>query len=208
MSHIFRRNPNVSGLIAHLGLAEWWEGELNANERDTILVRYQPLGGDSASLIEGEVLSTSQSPLHLLWGLATWFKKPEDWVLGQKIFNAGTRLLPSSSPLDAHFFHQARIEFFYRLRDQQPVSLQLAEQACRDQIAIAPVAAKVLAAQQDGQLPSHKGYWQLAVLLEKQGRLQEAIQTCEAAHAGGWSGDWQSRVEKLSKKLHKKQAHA
>lgn len=203
MLSMFRRKSSVGGLIAHLGLTEWWMAELTAEERATILSRYQPLGGGSVSLIEGAVLSTSQSPLHLLWGLATWFKKQEDWVLAQKIFDAGTERLHSSSPLDAHFFHQTRIEFFYRLRDHYPSSLALAERACQDQIAIASAAAKELAPQQNGQLPSHKGFSQLAVLLEKQGRLQEAIEVCNTAQAGGWSGDWQSRVEKLSKKLRK-----
>ena len=201
MFSFLRRKPRIGGLIAHLGLTDWWENSLTAEERATVLARYRPLGDNSQSLIVGDILHTSQSPLHLLWGLASWFKKPEDWAISIKVFEQGKRLIPSSSVIDQHFFHQARIEFFYRMRDHHTNALAFAEAACADQIAIAPQAARELAKQQDGELPSHHGFWQLAVLLEKQGRLVEAVDVCRAAQAGGWPGDWIARADKLNKKV-------
>lgn len=203
MFKFLRRQSRTGGLIAHLGLVDWWETELNAEERSTILTRYQPMGSDGTSIIVGEVAYSSQSPLHFLWGLAGWFKRPEDLQIAQKIFAKGSTLLTKSSALDVHFFHQARIEFFYRLRELHPEAKALAEQACRDQIAVAPMAALAFRTQHEEELPSHKGFWQLAVLLEKEGRISEAIELCKQAQAGGWPGDWESRSEKLAKKLNK-----
>lgn len=203
MFKFLRREPRRGGLIAHLGLADWWEKELAPEERDAILSRYQLMGSGSPSLTSGEVLTTSQSPLHFLWGLATWFKQPDDFLIAQKIFAKGSSLVAHSPVLDVHFFHQGRVEFFYRLRDLHPQAKAMAEQACRDQISIAQQAAAAFSAQHDGNLPTHKGFWQLAVLLEKDGRLMEAAEVCETARVSGWPGDWESRREKLLKKLAK-----
>lgn len=203
MFKLIRREPRTGGLIAHLGLTEWWEKDLSPEERSAILSRYQPVGSEDMSLIAGEVLYSSQSPLHFLLGLASWFNKLDDLPLVQKIFAKGSSILENSPVLDVHFFHQARIEFFYRYRDMHPQARDMAEQACRDQIAIAPKAAAAFRAQNDGGLPSHKGFWQLAVLLEKAERLKEATEICRTAQAGGWPGDWDARSEKLIKKLSK-----
>lgn len=203
MFEFLHRETRKGGLISHLGLDEWWEKELALQERNAILSRYQPMEGEGTSLTPGEVLYTSQSPLHFLWGLATRFKQPEDLPIAQKIFAKGSSLVANSPALDVHFFHQSRIEFFYRLRDFHPQAKAIAEQACRDQIAIAPQVAAAFSAQHDDGLPSHKGFWQLAVLLEKDGRLMEAAEVCESARAAGWPGDWEARRDKLLKKLAK-----
>jgi hypothetical protein len=55
----------------------------------------------------------------------------------------------------------------------------------------------------DPSLPGHKGYQQLAVILEKQGRFQEAIDLCTQAAQQGWGGDWEHRIERNAKRLAK-----
>ncbi len=54
-----------------------------------------------------------------------------------------------------------------------------------------------------GFLPSHHGYKQLAIILEKQGDFQGARTLCEQAKAQGWKGDWDARIARLNKKLAK-----
>jgi hypothetical protein len=55
----------------------------------------------------------------------------------------------------------------------------------------------------ESPLPSHKGYQQLAIILEKQGKLEEAIKLCKQAAEQGWAGDWEKRVERYRKKVTK-----
>jgi hypothetical protein len=200
MFSLFRKKVASRGLIGHLGLAEWWTTDLEEPERRRILERYQPLGGSSESLIEGEVLSTSQSALHLLWGLATWFKTPNDYVIATKIFNKGEELVPSAEALDVHFFYQAQIEVFYRNRDEVPAAMNLAIQACEKQIALSRAAAAAFTKQQGPELPSHKGFQQLAIILEKEARFDEASRICLRAQTEGWSGEWESRLARLFKR--------
>ncbi|STC69259.1 Uncharacterised protein [Corynebacterium pilosum] len=49
--------------------------------------------------------------------------------------------------------------------------------------------------------PGHLGYKQLAIVLEKEKRYQEALDLVEEAKAAGWSGDWDKRAGRLQKKL-------
>lgn len=200
MFSFFRKKPASRGLIGYLGLTDWWMSDLDEGERQRILERYQPLASGSEALIEGEVLSTSQSALHLLWGLATWFKAPADYVIATKIFSKGEELVPSAEVLDSHFFYQAQIEVFYRNRDEVPAAMNLATQACEKQIALSRNAAAAFKRAQGPNLPSHKGFQQLAVILEKDAKFDEASKVCLRAQSEGWSGDWESKLVRLSKR--------
>ena len=52
-------------------------------------------------------------------------------------------------------------------------------------------------------LPSHHGYKQLSIILEKRGDFRGASDLCCQAKAEGWKGDWDSRIARLEKKLAK-----
>lgn len=48
-------------------------------------------------------------------------------------------------------------------------------------------------------LPSNKGYEQLVIILNKQGKNDEAIKLCREAKEHGWAGDWDKRIARYSK---------
>ena len=52
-------------------------------------------------------------------------------------------------------------------------------------------------------LPSHTGYKQLAIILEKEGDIKGAIKLSKQALKQGWTDDYEKRIERLSKKLAK-----
>lgn len=54
-----------------------------------------------------------------------------------------------------------------------------------------------------GFLPSHHGYKQLAIILEKRGEVAEALGICLQAQSQGWKGDWDARIARLQSKLEK-----
>jgi len=47
------------------------------------------------------------------------------------------------------------------------------------------------------------GYQQLAIIFEKQGKYDEAIDICNLALDNDVKGDWKKRIEKYSKKRDK-----
>lgn len=102
-------------------------------------------------------------------------------------------------PVEHHFALQALAQAAYRLRDVHPEALEDAEAACREQILLADVAGPALR-QEFGSKPSHHGYKQLSIILEKQKRYTEALDIVTQAQDQGWDGDWEKRAERLAKK--------
>jgi len=56
---------------------------------------------------------------------------------------------------------------------------------------------------QDFSGPLHYGYKQLCIILEKQGKYEEALNYSRKALAEHWGGNWHKRIEKLKKKIKK-----
>ncbi|MFT6140452.1 MAG: hypothetical protein ACI8UC_001288 [Psychromonas sp.] len=198
--NLFKKKSKVNGIIKYLNLEQWWLDELSDEERKTILKTYYPLGSDN-SIIEGEILNSSQTQLHFLWGLIDWFNKPELRHVAYKIIDKAETLINEQSvPLDIHFLYGEKLKVCYKERDLRPNGLGLAIQTCEQQIENAQSAAKAFREQHGSDLPAHRGYTQLAIVLEKQKNYSEAIALCEQAKYQGWAGDWEKRIERCNKK--------
>ena len=197
---IFQRHKPARGEIGYRKLDEWWSTAFTDTERKRILDVFKPLGAGDSSLLEGDILSSSESTLSFLTNLAGWFKKDTDRPIGYKILAKAEQVVPTStSTLDCHFFYQAKIEMHYADRSD-PRHLAEAESACRSQIAISNAAAKEFVNEFPGALPEHKGYKQLTIILHDRGAREEAIEVACRALSEGWSGDWPKRIERYSRK--------
>jgi len=75
----------IDGMIGFFGLQEWWLNSFSDEEREKILLIYQPFGINPESLIKGKVVSPSQSAISFLSNLTGWFRKPELRHIGYKI---------------------------------------------------------------------------------------------------------------------------
>lgn len=192
----------IKGSIAYHGLEEWWLSELTDIDREIILEKYKSLGTGSCSIIEGNISSTSQTKLSLLSGMVGWFKKEEERYLTYKIIEKAEKLINSDTNiLDIHFLYGAKQHITYKDRDTKPNGIELAIDACKQQISCSSKAAKGFLKEYNGApLPSHKGYYQLAIILEKAKEYDKAIATCKQALSQGWAGDWGKRIERCKKK--------
>lgn len=203
------KHGKVKGDIGYHQLEEWWFSTFTDNERKYITEKYQPMGmGEETEtknhLTEGDISWTSASTSNFLNGLSSWFTGPNDRVIGRKIGEkAKEEALKSKDPLDMHFALSSLITLYYRDRDQADY-YDKALAYCRAQIKIQTVAAKAFLKEYPKQpLPSHVGYEQLAIVLEKEKRYQEAIDLAKEAKQNGWAGDWNKRIERCYKKLTK-----
>ena len=108
---------------------------------------------------------------------------------------------PSSSPiLDKHFELSQNIPFLYSKREADGVEKTI--EACKQQIDLAPYAKSEFLKQYPGEpLPGHNGYEKLAIILEKQGKYQEAKNLCLQAKEEGWNGEWNKRMERCQKNI-------
>jgi tetratricopeptide (TPR) repeat protein len=204
MFGLFNKKKLIKGEIGYFGLQDWWLSTFSQEERNHIEEIFKPLGGDpnDKPLTEGDITWTSQTAAGLLGSLAGWFNNPRDREIAKKIIQKADKLASQGTAvLDHHFALQQKMEIYYRERETSPGAMETAIQACREQIALAPQAAQAFQKEYPGEiLPAHAGYSQLRIILEKQGKFDEAIELCEQAKQQGWSSNWDKQIETLNKK--------
>ena len=114
--------------------------------------------------------------------------------------------MTNNSVLDKHFELSEGIPFYYRQREKEGM-LDKAAEACKQQIELAPKAVAAFLKKYPWQaLPSHRGYEQLVIILDKKGKrreAREAIVLCEQAKEQGWAGNWDKRIHRINIKLNK-----
>ncbi|MFM5630338.1 hypothetical protein [Aeromonas veronii] len=189
----------IKGSVGYLQLSDWWLNELSQIERDIILNIYNPMGYSSKNLIVGDIISTSETRVNLISGIASWLKDYENLELAKKLFTKAENLIDSkTSTLDIHFLYHNEIKIFYKHRIK--IGIEPTINSCEKQIRISVKSAKALISEYGIPLPSHKGYQQLAIILEKLAEYQKCIKICIKAKNQGWSGDWDKRIERCLKK--------
>lgn len=200
----------VSGRIGFYGLSEWWLESFSVEEQKYIDTKYQPLtlGDPSNRLLVGDISWSSASVVNFLWGLAGWFDQAEEISVAKRIIDKAELLIFEGNAMDKHFLYGTKIKIYYKRREN-PEYLELALEACRQQIAISEQAKEAFLKQskelgdENLFIPAHKGYEQLVIVLEKQKDFEEAIALSEKAFGQGWAGDWQKRIERCRKKIDK-----
>lgn len=208
------RGSAKSAKLSKKDLRAWWESTFTPKERDYILGKYQPqVVGDGDEFSSEERMfsllleRSNGAPLLTLSALASWFlSPPKDLQIARRLILKGVELGEGTtgSVLDRHFIYHNMITIYYRDRTRDPDALELAIGACKEQIALAPSAAKGFLSEYPKQdLPEHTGYKQLAIVREKQGNLKEAIELSESASNQGWAGDWEKRIQRCHRRMKK-----
>lgn len=95
---------------------------------------------------------------------------------------------------------EREIAYTYRQRNTDATAIERTMAACRRMVGRSPEFLQLFR-DLGRPLPTHKGYHQLAVILDKEGQIIEAIGLCERALAEGWEGDWERRIARYSKRL-------
>ena len=135
--------------------------------------------------------------------MAGWFRKEEDKSIASRIIEKAEELVSQADVLDSHFLYQAKIQTYYPFRDEDDFALRRAIEGCEQQIKMSLEAARAFREKYPGELPAHVGYQQLAIIREKQGDFESAINLSQQAFEEGWSGDWKNRIERCKKKAAK-----
>lgn len=209
MFGLSNKKSELKGYIGYYGLQDWWLSAFTKEDRGHIEEIFQPMGSepDSKPLTQREISSTSQTAAGLLQALAGWFNNPRDREIAKKIIAKAEEFSPTGgNVLDRHFTLSEKMVIYYRERETSPGAMEIAIKTCREQIALAPQAAKAFLKEYPHQpLPAHAGYRQLRIILEKQGKFDEAIELCEQAKQQGWADNWDKMIETLKAKNEKMQ---
>lgn len=194
--------PKINGSIGYFNLSDWWLNELSSDEQNLIINKFQPMGSNGSSIIEGNITHSSQTVIMFLGALSGWFDKKDERYLAHKILTKAESLIKSSTPvLDIHFHYTRKQQLTYKDRHLIPNGFKQAVQACEQHIAIAAKAAQAFKQEKHPYVPSHSGYKQLAIIKEQEKNYSEAISLCKQALSQGWSGDWSHRIKRCEKRL-------
>lgn len=193
----------MKGDIGHFELVEWWISEFSEAEREYIESVYKPMGcGFSRPLTETDMTRSSGTSVAFLTTLSGWFYKKQDRSIPYRILLKAENLLDEKTEvLDRYFLYAELMSLNYKDRSI-PENFKKSIEYCRKQIDLSDLAADTFRMRyKSSKLPSHKGYKQLAIILEKQKLFREAIELCSKAKSQGWNGDWDRRIEKCEKRL-------
>jgi len=118
---------------------------------------------------------------------------------------------PDDNPIDRHFAYNVLIDLYYKRRDEQEDAVEKCIHYCKEDIARLTEFLKYDKRDNYGgkyyppQCPSIQ---RLAIIYEKNGQYQEAIDLCNLGIRLGLKedtkGGYQGRIEKLKKKLNEK----
>lgn len=201
--NLFNKSNKIGGDIGYFGLSEWWLSEFTIEERNYILKKFQPMGSEGNSLVDGEISYTSQTALGFLSGLAGWFDNEKDRKIAYRVLKKAEELINEScNIIDVHFYCMNKIKIYYKDRDKDPNALNQAIEACKKQMEIAPKVKNAFLKEFDNDpLPAHTGFEQLCIIEEKRKNFESAINISKIALEQGWTGDWQKRIDRCNKKL-------
>ncbi|MDE5422057.1 hypothetical protein L3073_07530 [Ancylomarina sp. DW003] len=201
---LFKRNKKIKGLISYYNLESFWLEALNDRERKIISENFNSgsIGSDSKDLLENNITEYPSSKLSFVKGQVSRYTKPDFKDIGQKFVNLGNiEVINTNNTLDKHFYYAILIKYYYRHRSESD-NMEFAIKTCNDQISISKEAKKEFNKDfPTDSLPSHTGFEQLAIILEKSKKISDGIDLCNRALSEGWWGDWEHRIERMNKKI-------
>jgi hypothetical protein len=148
----------------------WWMSAFTEEEREYI--RKQMRRHNFHPFTFGSPYRALVYPEDQLCAIADWLRKPKAYPLGLRMLHKAEDLAGA----DIHELfrvYEAMIDFYYRGRELEPSYLAGAVETCRKQIALG-FAPFTEAVEGGAALPSHRGFEQLAIILERQGKLSSA----------------------------------
>lgn len=199
----------IKGIIGYLGLQSFW-CSCTPEEQESLIRHYQ--GGFSItpveSPIEGNIKYSFSTKLKYLTATLGWTVYKKNFTLSNKIIDAGKELIHGDvNALDVHYFCEQAASCYYKQRKFRPDAVDLTMYFCLRDIELFPEYAKLMQSQYDYVPPKIMTFQQLAILYEKQGQYQKAIEICDLAMSYGLEdttqGGYPARVEKLQRKLNR-----
>lgn len=204
----------IRGNIDYYGLTKWWLNEFNEEERNTIREKYKPLGCDKNYCIDKglpEAIYIGCTRYNFLDNIYCAFMQMKDDSIRFKFYNKSlederTVYNDTSDIIGRHIYYHEQIKFYYANREKEN-HFDLAIEYCQKQIHISKQVKKAWLIKNfnDPQLPGHFGFKQLAIIYEKQGEYEEALELTKRCLEEGWNNkDSKKRIDRLEKKLKNK----
>ena len=201
----FTKSKRFDGIIGFHRLDDFWIS-CTPSEQDalTSYCRRALNAQPDSSPIKGKVASPN--------GALTWFTTNISWAASEHNYLFADKLIAYGSKQrgihrEIHFFYNAVYECYYRQRDLNAGAIGKAKEYCKKDMELFHAHKDEFRDPITGAMPSMPSFKQYAIICEKQGEFQEAIDICRLALSygldDGTKGGYEGRIKKLENKLAK-----
>ncbi|WP_435158641.1 tetratricopeptide repeat protein [Haladaptatus sp. DFWS20] len=205
ITNLFRsRGEEVPGLLNVLGLGEWYtnlpaEDQQKLYEYSTIF----GMGGESNQL-DHSVHSTSQTQQSHLKSVGSTAVHEKDYEFAEKVLLKALDA-DGDNPTDRHFVYNSLIELYYKQRDERNDAIEKCIAYCEEDIDTIDAFLDAWEREYGDGPPGIPSFKRLAIILEKQGNYQDALEICEMAIQRGLSdgtkGGYKGRKQRIQNKI-------
>ncbi|RKD85217.1 tetratricopeptide repeat protein [Halopiger aswanensis] len=204
IADLFRSSEEVPDLLEVLGL-EGGYLELSEEEQEKLYEYSTAVGtGGKFNQLDQSVTSTSQTQQGYLKGVGSSAVSSKDYDFAEKVLLKALEA-EDDNPTDRHFVYNSLIDLYYKQRDYRDDAIEKCIQYCKEDIEIVDDFLDEWKQEYGGELPNIPSFKRMAIIYEKQGRYEEALEVCEMALDrgldDGTKGGFEGRKERVQNKM-------
>ena len=199
ITKLFGSEQTVPDLIAALDLRDWYL-DLSTEQRQKLHQHSTRFGtGGESNSLERNVTETSQTAQEYLKGVGSTAISENDYVFAEMVLLSALEF-EDGSATSTHFTYTTLIDLYYKQRDDWENAIENCIEYCRKDIAIADEFVGEF-----GDVPRIPSFKRLAIIYQKQGNHEAALDICDQAleigTTDGTKGGFEGRKDRLRKKM-------
>lgn len=199
-----KQEKKKSNRKGEIGLKEWFNS-LSKSEKEKVR-KYYSMGFSDPKNLESEIKSSSSNQQKFIGGIGQNALSQKDYSFAETVLLEALQS-KDDNPLDRHFVYNSLIDLYYKKRDISSDAIENCIEYCLEDIKFIEDFQKAWEREFGDELPRIPSFERLAIIYEKQGKLEEAIEICQMALKLGLKdstkGGFEGRVKRLQKKLNK-----
>lgn len=197
--------PSRPNLLDDLGLSEWYNG-LSQQEREKVHEYSTMFGlGGEMNLLDEGVRGSNTTQQSYLKNVGAKLVSNKEYDLAEKVLLNGLDS-PDDNPTDRHFIYNSLIDLYYKQRDEREDAIERCIECCKADIdSIDEFHQELQEENEDASLPRIPAFKRLAIIYERQGEFEKALEVCEEAIqrslSDGTQGGFEARRERIENKM-------
>ncbi|EMA53765.1 tetratricopeptide repeat protein [Halococcus thailandensis] len=199
ITELFGSEQTVPDLIAALDLRDWYL-DLSTEQRQKLHQHSTRFGtGGESNSLGRNVTATSQTAQEYLKGVGSTAISENDYVFAEMVLLSALEF-EDGSATSTHFTYTTLIDLYYKQRDDWENAIENCIEYCRKDIAIADEFVDEF-----GDVPRIPSFKRLAIIYQKQGNHEAALDICDQAleigTTDGTKGGFEGRKDRLRMKM-------
>ncbi len=202
--NLFRsRDQEVPDLLEVLELAEWYQ-QLSAEKQRKLHEYSSGFGtGGEYNQLEQPVKETSQTAQSYLRSVGSSAIRDKNYDFAEMVLLKALDTA-DNNPKDRHFVYNSLIDLYYKQRDDRDDAIEMCVRYCKEDIESIDLFLDAWMGEYNDEPPRIPSFKRLAIIHEKQGTHEKALEICERAIDrgldDGTKGGFKGRKQRIQNK--------